>query len=237
MIALIPARQNSKRLPGKNLRKLGGKPLVQWTIESALESEVFGTNVIVCSDDQRVLEVAHSCGAVAFQRRGVSDAQPDIEWVTEVISLDHAYDLPENREDQFAILRPTSPFRDAYTIRKAYEQWQSAALQCFSSLRTIRRVSEPPQKMWYREGKSWLPLSDELSWDRQSEPWNLPTQCYEGPPFYVQTAGLEFSWSSNLESGSISGTRIYGYELEGAAALDINTLEDWWVAERYAGGA
>lgn len=61
-IAIIPARGGSKRLPGKNVKELAGKPMIAWTIEAALESSVFD-HVFVSTDDQKIAEVSRKFGA------------------------------------------------------------------------------------------------------------------------------------------------------------------------------
>ena len=81
-VAFIPARQGSKRVPGKNVRPLDGHPLLAYTIAAALESGVFGS-VIVSTDSEEVAAIARHYGAeVPFLRPAVfaGDMSPDIEW-------------------------------------------------------------------------------------------------------------------------------------------------------------
>ena len=112
VVALIPARQGSKRVPGKNVRRLQGHPMLAYSIASALDSGVF-ERVIVSTDAEEVAEVARHYGAeVPFLRPPAlaSDVSPDIEWLD--------YTLRELRDrgqvwDAFSLLRPTSPFRTA----------------------------------------------------------------------------------------------------------------------------
>ena len=82
-VALIPARQGSKRVPGKNIRPLGGHPVIAYTIAAALESGVFET-VIVSTDSEETAAIARGYGAeVPFLRppRFAGDTSPDIEWL------------------------------------------------------------------------------------------------------------------------------------------------------------
>ena len=82
-VALIPARQGSKRVPGKNVRLLHGHPTIAYTIAPALESGVF-ESVIVSTDSEEIAEVARHYGAeVPFLRPAAfaSDTSPDIEWL------------------------------------------------------------------------------------------------------------------------------------------------------------
>src|SRR6476620_7227672 len=118
-VALIPASQGSKRVPGKNVRLLNGHPTLAYTIAPAIASGVFDS-VIVSTDSEEIADVARHYGAeVPFLRPGkfASDTSPDIEW------LDHTLrklDESGRRWDAFSLLRPTSPFRTADTMRRAW---------------------------------------------------------------------------------------------------------------------
>ena len=120
LLAVIPARGGSKRLPRKNLLELGGKPLISWTIESALKSGCF-SNVLVSTDDQQISDIARNCGAFVPWLRPQELATDDASSIDVVL---HAADWYE-REVQcitgIMLLQPTSPFRSVETIRQACE--------------------------------------------------------------------------------------------------------------------
>ena len=106
-IALIGARAGSERVPGKNVRRLAGHPLLAYAIETARQSEVFD-RIVVSTDSERIAQVARWYGAdVPFLRpeEYSTSTSPDIEWI--------AWTLPqlEERYDLFAIVRATNPFR------------------------------------------------------------------------------------------------------------------------------
>ncbi|MGB9578379.1 MAG: acylneuraminate cytidylyltransferase family protein, partial [Halothiobacillaceae bacterium] len=106
VLALIPARGGSKGLPGKNLRALGGKPLIQWSIEAAQRSR-FVTRVVVSSDDPTILTAARAAGAETPFVRPAELAQDDTSSIDVVF---HALDqLPPF--DWVVLLQPTSPLR------------------------------------------------------------------------------------------------------------------------------
>src|SRR5437868_8018718 len=82
-VALIPARSGSKRVPGKNVRRLGAHPVIAYTIAAALDSGIFA-DVIVSTDDERYADMARHYGAhVPFMRPAAmaGDGSPDIEWI------------------------------------------------------------------------------------------------------------------------------------------------------------
>ena len=123
IVAIIPARGGSVGVPLKNIRLLGGKPLINYTIEVAIESGVFD-RVIVSTDHKDIAEISKAAGAeVPFVRP--PDISEDVE--TELV-LQHAVDFLEKTNyfpDAIALLQPTSPFRKAQTIRDAYKIFAS----------------------------------------------------------------------------------------------------------------
>lgn len=218
IVALIPARSGSKRLPGKNRKHLGGKPLIQWTVDAAQSSGIF--DVIAVSSDDIIglpfLDAKMIRRPAAFAR----DESPDIQWVQ------HALERVECIA--FAILRPTSPFRTADTIRRAWAQFQSSHAQ---SLRAIEPVKQHPGKMWQLTGPTrMMPVLDR---QMAGTPWHSsPTQTL--PPVYVQNASLEIAWRSTVEdTGTIAGTVVAPFFTEGWEGFDINTPEDWATAEAH----
>jgi len=118
-IAIIPARGGSKRLPGKNLMMLAGKPLIGWTIEAALASGVFD-RVVVSTDSWEIAVMAAQFGAeVPFMRPEelATDGTPTIDVLTHA-----ANELMAGKETHWthlACLQPTSPLRTAENIREA----------------------------------------------------------------------------------------------------------------------
>lgn len=221
MVALIPARAGSKRVPGKNTRILGLKPLIAWTIEAAKTSGVFD-NIIVCSDDDACWANAADQGVQYFERDIVSDSQPDVKWVREVIDGTPPFDA-------FAILRPTSPFRTAGTIRRAYGQFTALGGE-FGSLRAVERWYGPhPAKMWYLRDDRIDPVDEHST---PLAPWHSsPTQVL--PTVVRQNASLEMARTACVTvGGTISGDNVapfFTYDDEG---FDINTEADWTRAEQ-----
>lgn len=277
MIALIGARGGSKRLPGKNTRMLGGMPLIVWTLKAAFDSDVF-SGVYVSTDSKDIAETAAAwTGAKVYMRppHMARDESCDIEWVQQIlgaIEYDHhkrgsicaPCSLGKSHwgTTEFAILRPTSPFRDAATIQRAKLQWDdikqanqtggcgsrscwgyhspgsACACEChrpkFDSMRAIRRATEHPLKQ-----HQYDPDTHEIyPWLKNAYHQHLhsrPTQTLADS--WVQTAGLEMAFCRvPLETGSIAGERIAGFELEGPEAHDINTEQDWAWAEHHAIG-
>jgi CMP-N,N'-diacetyllegionaminic acid synthase len=224
VIALIPARGGSKRVPGKNIRLLGNHPLIAYTISAARRSGVFEA-IVVSTDDERTAAIARHYGAeVPFLRpvEYAGDLSPDIEWV--------AYTLGRLRNDGrsfdcFSILRPTSPFRQPETIRRCLEQFLISP--GVDSIRAVEKVKQHPGKMWVLQGNLMTPLL----LHPQGTPWH--SQQYQTlPEVYVQNASLEMAWCRvPLEGGTIAGSTLAPFLTQGSEGIDVNDWMDWLVAE------
>ena len=229
MVALVPARGGSKRIPRKNIELLGGKPLIHWTLQAALDSGVF-SRVVVSSDDDEILRVCGGWNVLPLMcplAIAHKDHDPDILWVRHALG---AYS-EQSRPDAFAILRPTSPFRTAETIRRAFAQF--SALSC-DSLRAVQPVREHPGKMWRVAADGlmqpiWRAMSD--YGEGRLVPWHSsPTQTL--PSIVRQNASLEMAWARVVEhEHSISGEKVAPFFTEGIEGHDINTQDDWDMAE------
>lgn len=223
LVALIPARAGSKRVPGKNLRLLDGHPLLAYAIGAAQESGIFDY-IYVSSEDHETLLTAERYGANGLRRPRdlAADDSPDIRWV------EHAL-VTIGPVDALAIIRPTSPFRRGAWIRSAWEYLQS--WPAMESLRAMRPCSEHPGKMWAVRYGIALPI---LPWLGADAPWHsMPSQ--ELPSVWLQTAALEIS-RMRLPFQSISGDLILPWLCAGDApeSIDINTPEDFERAQRLA---
>ena len=226
-VALIPARQGSKRVPGKNVRALQGHPLLAYTIASAIESAVFDA-VVVSTDSEETAAIARHYGAeVPFLRptEFAGDRSPDIEWVQ--------YTLGELTRrgrtwDCFSLLRPTSPFRGAETIRRAWATF--TAQDGVDSLRAVEKCGQHPAKMWVLQGDRMVSLLQPT--DPAAPPWHsMPYQAL--PPVYVQNASLEIAWTRVVsEKRTIAGDVLVPFLTRGYEGFDINDPHDWIIAER-----
>ena len=226
-VALIPARHGSKRVPGKNVRPLHGHPMLAYSIAAAVESGVFDA-VIVSTDSEETAAIARHYGAeVPFLRPAAlaTDTSPDIEWV--------AYTLTELKTrgrswDAFSLLRPTSPFRTADTIGRAWRQFNSE--QGVDSLRAVELCTQHPGKMWVVDGNRMWPLLEQT--EPGAQPWHsTPYQAL--PRVYAQNASLEIAWTKvALEKHTMAGDVLMPFITEGYEGFDINEPHDWMSAER-----
>ncbi len=226
-IALIPARAGSVRVPDKNIRYLGAHPLIAYTITAAVHSGVFDS-VIVSTDSQEYAEIARYYGAeVPFLRPKeiAGSKSPDIEWV------EFTLNELKNRGDSyqyFSVLRPTSPFRQAETIQRAWKLIQKFGKA--DSLRAVEVCSQHPGKMWVIRGDIMYPV---MPVTPPEQPWHS-SQFAALPEVYVQNASLEIAKVSVIEKGrTIAGEVVQPFITKGFEGFDINQEVDWLLAEHY----
>ena len=227
IVGLIPARAGSKRLPDKNIRPLAGHPVLAYTINAALHSEVF-SDVIVSTDSEKYAEMARYYGAeVPFLRplELAGDVSPDIEWLE--------YTLKRLKEDGreydcFSILRPTSPFRLPETIYRAWQEFLKE--EGVDSLRAVEKCQQHPGKMWVVRGRRMIPL---LPLSPAELPWHS-SQYQSLPEVYVQNASLEIAWTRVVfEQRTIAGSVIIPFFTKNFEGFDVNNPYDWKLAEHW----
>jgi CMP-N,N'-diacetyllegionaminic acid synthase len=226
IIALIPARSGSKRVPGKNIHMLAGHPLIAYTICAARQSGIF-SDIFVSTDSEEYAGISCQYGAeVPFLRPAdiSGDLSLDIEWVDFTL---HKLKEMGREYDCFSILRPTSPFRLPTTIQRAWKEFQ--AEEGVDSLRAVEKVREHPGKMWVIHGKRMMPL---LPFGSKEQPWH--STPYQGlPEVYSQNASLEMAWTRVVFNGrTIAGNVVMPFFTEGYEGLDVNRPYDWELAER-----
>jgi len=221
ILALIPARAGSVRIPGKNLRPLGGHPLLAYSIAAARRSDLFA-HIAVSTESAEIAHVATQYGAEVIHRPAqfATAESPDFEWVAHALAQYPAASI-------FAILRPTSPFRTPRAIRAAFVTFVSSGAD---SLRAVSPVRDHPAKMWIWRGDRIVPFLGLAA----GQDWHSrPTQTL--PVIYRQNASLEFGWvSRTVRRGTIAGNDVCGIESCGREGFDINTEDDWILAESEA---
>ena len=218
VVALIPARSGSERVPQKNVRPLAGKPLLAYAIATARQAGVFDR--VVCSTDStEIADVARRFGAdVPFLRAAkyATSTSPDIEWITDLLErLEEHYDL-------FAIVRATNPFRGPDVLRRGLEQLLGTAEA--DSIRAVELVKQHPGKMWIVEGKTMRPLLEQA---HLAVAWHAG-QYQALPSVYVQNSALEIAWTRVVsQTGTREGKVVAPYLTEGYEGFNIDDEEDW----------
>jgi N-acylneuraminate cytidylyltransferase len=224
-IAIVPARGGSKSIPRKNIRLLGGVPLLAYSIEAALTARMVD-RVIVSTDDEEIAEVARGWGAdVPFLRPAAlaRDDTPDLAVFQHALAWleAHGGGAPEI----VVQLRPTSPLRSSDCVDAAISLLR--ADDTVDSVRSVMPATQNPYKMWRLEAdRTMTPLLTTAA----PEAYNRPRQ--ELPPTYWQTGHVDAIRTRVIrEQASMSGGRIRALIVDAAHACDIDTETDWLRAE------
>lgn len=224
VVALVPARSGSERVPGKNVRPLAAHPLLAYAVATAHAAGVF-ERVVVSTDSEAIADVARWYGAeVPFLRPAeyATATSPDIEWISFTLEqLDEHYDL-------FAIVRATNPFRGADVIRRGLEQL--LATPEADSIRAVELVKQHPGKMWVlaEDRRTMRPLLEQSHLDVA---WHAG-QYQALPPVYSQNSALEIAWSRVVdETGSREGRVVAPFLTRGLEGFNVDDEDDWRRAE------
>jgi CMP-N,N'-diacetyllegionaminic acid synthase len=223
VVALIPARSGSERVPDKNIRPLAGHPLLAYAVASARQSGIFDR--VVCSTDStKIADIAQRYGAhVPFLRPTelATSTSPDIEWIK------HALEHLEDHYDLFAIVRATNPFRGPDVLQRGLQQL--LATPEADSIRAVELVKQHPGKMWVLEGKTMRPLLDQSHLDVA---WHAG-QYQALPAIYAQNSALEIAWTRVVsQTGTREGKVVAPYLTQGYEGFNIDDEEDWDRARR-----
>lgn len=129
ILAFIPARGGSKGIPNKNIKLFNGKPLIEWTIKSALRSKLID-KVIVSSDSKKILTISKKIGAdVVLRPKNISG-----DFATTESAIKHFVEKSKEYFDTIVLLSPTSPIRKKKDIDKTIKVFKSKKLDsCFSA--------------------------------------------------------------------------------------------------------
>ncbi|MDR5589681.1 acylneuraminate cytidylyltransferase family protein [Christiangramia sp. SM2212] len=221
ILGIIPARGGSKGIPGKNIKTLGTKPLIQYTFESAKKSELL-SRIILSSENQEIISVAKKIKLdVPFVRpeQLALDETPSIDVILHALK----YFKDDNIVfDAVCLLQPTTPFRKENFIDEAIEKFINGN---FDSLITVRKLPDEFNPHWIfeeKEGRLQLATGErEIITRRQG----LPAAYFrDGAVYLTKTEVL-------LKQRSLYGTNIGFIENEDENYVNLDTLKDWKKAE------
>ena len=226
ILGVIPARGGSKSVPRKNIKELGGKPLIAWTIEASLQSNL--DKVIVSTDDAEIAEVARKFNAeVPFLRPShlATDSAGAIENIQHSLRF-----FIENGDDFDAVmmLQPTAPFRNTDDINKAIEMFNEHDTD--SVISVIDVEGHHPARMKYMDSDGFL-----IDPDFCEAKENQPRQELE--PMYLRNGGIYLTRKEVLLSGSFKGKKSLGLQMPAERSVNIDTPMDFkytqWIYDMY----
>lgn len=217
-LGVIPARAGSKRLPGKNLRPLAGKPLLAHTIDAARSSRRL-TAVVVSTDSVGMARYAASLGIDPQGLRPASLAR-DKSPVTGALGDALAkFERGHPRVDAVVLLQPTSPFRSGRHIDAAIDLFESSGADTVTS---VRAVEDHPDWAWIRAGNGIRPLGSMRKIGLRRD--QLPEVFIENGAVYVVARSL-------IARGRIYGKRVVPLVMDDDSSIDVDTPLDLAWAE------
>ncbi len=218
-LAIIPARGGSKGVPGKNIRDIGGKPLIAWSIEQA-QAVAAIEHVVVSTDDDAIVAVARQFGAEVPFRRPAELAQDTTP--TEPV-LTHAVEWYRNNgfaPDAVILLQPTSPWRRPGSLAAAIERFEAAQADsllgvCENHHFFWKNLQQPQALYDYRNRPRRQDIPDADRWYREN-----------GSIYITRTELL-------MQGGNRLGGTIAMYPMHEDESWEIDSLADFDVVAAF----
>lgn len=225
-LGVIPARGGSKGVPRKNLRELGGKPLIAWTIEAALASGL--DRVIVSSDDEEIIGVARGYGDLA---PFVRPAELATDSALTLPVVQHAVEYAEkhgDKVDKVVLLQPTTPLRTAGDIDNGLSRMVETG--CDAVVTVVEVGGYHPFRMKRIIGDDRL-----INFIDQGFEDMRPRQ--ELPPVYIREGSLYIARRSLVMDGNtLVGGDVRAIVVEARNSVNIDTEADFLRAEQIIAG-
>ena len=213
-LCIIPARGGSKRIPRKNIRPFLGKPIIAYSIHAAIASRLFD-HVMVSTDDLEIAEMARVLGAQVPFIRSTSNAS-DYATLSDVIEeVKESYKRKNVSFEYICCLLPTAPFVNSSLLEMAYKKLINSEAD---SIRPIVRYSYPIQRSLKMSDDGYIELVWPDNYKARSQ--DLETRFHDSGQFY---------WMKS-DSGLL-GSKKLGLEIPESLTQDIDSLEDWKLAE------
>lgn len=218
-LAIIPARSGSKGLKDKNIKKLNGKPLIGYSIEAALKSNIF-EDIIVSTDSKRYAEIAEQYGAwVPFLR---PDRLSNDTALTNDVVEDILIQLEKigKKYDFLMILQPTSPLRDEEDIKNALKFFISKKANAIISMCECEH-----SPLWTKVLGNDLCLDGFLG--------NLNTKRRQELDTYYRVNGAIYLYKVEyfLKYKNLYYDKSYAFIMDKNKSIDIDDLYDFTIAE------
>ena len=220
ILALIPARGGSKRLPGKNIRVLGGKPLIVWSIDAAREIPDI-CDILISTDDPAIAKVCSEAGAYVPWLRPSELATDTASSIDVTLHALNWYESEHGEIDGILLLQPTSPFRTRKMVSRGIELFVKHDRQAVIG---VSLTNAHPMWMLKVEGEYLVPFIKEHG---------LGIRSQDLPPAYVINGSFYLITPTMLRvNKTFFVKKLIPLLIESEhEALDIDTEWDWKVAE------
>jgi len=220
ILALITARGGSKRLPGKNIKLLGGKPLIVWSID-IVKNIADICDILVTTDDVSIADVALNAGALVPWLRPADLSNDTASSVDVVLHALNWYERKHGKVDGLLLLQPTSPFRTRETVLRGITIFRANQGQPVIGVSPAE--SHP---MWC------FSINDQLM-QPFTEGGGLHLRSQDLPPAYVVNGAFYLVVPDQLRAiSSFYGEGMVPLIMDKATeGIDIDTEWDWKIAE------
>jgi N-acylneuraminate cytidylyltransferase len=219
IVAVIPARGGSKRIPRKNIKLFHGKPIIAYAIESALKSGLF-SSVIVSTDDAEIAQIAKEYGAEVPFLRSKENADDFATTSSVLLEVIEQLALKGESFTTACCIYPTSPLIDSNDLTDAYEQFMRKE---YDVLISCVSYGFPIQRSFHLNDSNMVELNQPEAINLRSQ--DLIKNYHDAGAMYFFNV-IKFKASESLWAGNIGA-----FELSELKVQDIDTLEDWKIAE------
>lgn len=219
ILGIVTARGGSKGIPGKNLRKIAGIPMIQYTFDSAKNSKI--DKIIISTDDRKIAKFAESQGIeVPFLRP--KSLATDTAKTFDVIkhATEHMKNIEKYSPEIVVILQPTSPLRTSKMINTSIDLLKKSHA---SSVVSVSEVKTHPYSAFFYDGHFLQPFKKDFKkFDRR--------QQYV--PLYFPTGAIYTTWYKTISNNnSIYGSKIKPLITPHEESIDVDTKFDMFLAE------
>ena len=215
ILVIIPARGGSKGIPRKNLRALAGKPLIDYSIQTALNSK-YAPDVYVSTDDAEIAAISEKLGARIIQR----DAAKAQDHTTLDPVIFDGYQQAQAKQgksyDLIVTLQPTSPLLKTASLDAALERMLNE-----QALDTIISAKDDTHLTWKKDAGRFVPNYQK----------RVNRQYLE--PIFKETGGFLITRGRIIAENNRIGANVELHLLRGGEDIDIDTYEDWSLCEFY----
>lgn len=218
-IAIIPARSGSKRLPGKNIRKFFGQPIIKYAIVAALKSNCFD-EVMVSTDDPKIAKVALSAGASVPFLRSNKNSSGNATVVNALLEVLAQYEKQGQQFNYICCLFPTAPFITSAVLKNAYQILKTKKVD---AVIPVVKYSHPIQRA-LRVKDNLLKMINQENMFKMTQ--NFEKTYYDVGQFYF------LKTDKFLKFKQLFLPKTVPIIISEEDVSDIDTPEDWKQAER-----
>lgn len=226
VLGIITARGGSKGIPGKNLKLLGGRPLIDHSIDAANDTPL--DRLIVSTEDARIADAARALGCeVPFMRPAelAQDDTPHLPVIQHAVQWLQDHD--HYRADVALVLQPTSPLRSAADIAAALRMLELSGADSVVSVNEVAAHAHPMRMLRVDDRGLATLWSGEPVHNRINRRQDMPKAWVMNGAVYACRTGILFG-----AAPSLYGDRVVAYPMPPERSISIDDAEDWAAAER-----